>query len=528
MHEGIAASQAKVLLNVRVVVGKPDKNGRIQVRRDKKFKNTATRLMTESICNYITGAENTYKRGKGRPNYMGIGTMGILKQPTANNPKAIVEDDFENKEYVKGESTRPWFQSTSLALTDVRGPKNPDERGISQHFWDAEKGWGKNGFTGDVGQEPIFQGELCTSRLPNQDSYPEDQDGWDLIERIPILRSDVLSDCPVDWDFGVDGYSSQAVFYGYAPVKLVHNLLNPTKRVWHPDPDPEKAAQHKGTWETVQVGPQLNVMAISEFGLYEKNNTDPHGLETMLAGFRVPTEDDIIYVSDGEVILIEWRVTVRALMPNEGVRITGEPAPTGIAVLATYLGETPSRDKQVQVTGVVKGDPGVRQGIIWTLDNADEAAAGTNLSANGLLTVDKNEKLDVLYVSGTSVVDPFITSRTAIITGILKNFVTGITLTTESITSFDIQFRATVLGRGTFSQDVTWKFGDQKPDKPTTTISSTGLLHMDFEETADKFQIIATSVDDADVFSVAAVVRIDKTAGTYVISDFTILTEGGE
>ena len=517
------SSQAEAVLNVRVVVGKPQPDGSIKVSTDRRFKNTATRLMTESICNYLAGAENTYKRGHGRPNYVGIGTMGITKQPTDANAQAEVADNFEDNDYVEGETTRPWFESTSLALTTVCGPVNTDDEGNNLHFWDPAMGWGKDAFTGESSDEPIFQGELCTNLKHYADEGAEGEPVYDDIERIPILRADVLSDCPADWDYGVDGYSSQVIFYAYASVEWVHNLLKPVYKEIVKD-----SITGEETTIVHEIGPQLDKMAVSEFGLYEKNNTDPHGLETMLAGFRVPSADDLVYVTDGEVILIEWRVTVRAIMPNEGVRITGEPAPTGIAVLATYLGETPSLDKQVQVTGVVKGDPGVRQGITWKLDNADEAAAGTHLSSNGLLTVDKNEKLDVLYVSGTSVVDSFITSRTAILTGLLKNFVTGITLTTESITSFDIQFRATVLGRGTFSQDVTWKFGDQKPDKPTTTISSTGLLHMDFEETADKFQIIATSVDDADVFSVAAVVRIDKTSGTYVISDFTILTEGGE
>lgn len=517
------SSQAEAVLNVRVVVGKPQPDGSIKVSTDRRFKNTATRLMTESICNYLAGAENTYKRGQGRPNYMGIGTMGITKQPTDANAQAEVADNFEDTTYVEGETTRPWFKSTSLALTTVCGPINTDAEGNNLHFWDPSVAWGKNGFTGNSSQEPIFQGELCTNLKHYADEGEENTRIYDDIGRIPILRADVLSDCRADWDYGVDGYSSQVIFYAYASVEWVHNLLKPVYKEIVKDP-----ITGEETTIVHEIGPQLDKMAVSEFGLYEKNNTDSHGLETMLAGFRVPSADDLVYVTDGEVILIEWRVTVRAIMPNEGVRITGEPAPTGIAVLATYLGETPSLDKQVQVTGIVKGDPGVRQGITWKLDNADEAAAGTHLSANGLLTVDKNEKLDVLYVSGTSVVDSFITSRTAILTGLLKNFVTGITLTTESITSFDVQFRATVLGRGTFSQNVTWKFGDQKPDKPTTTISSTGLLHMDFEETADKFQIIATSVDDADVFSVAAVVRIDKTSGTYVISDFTILTEGGE
>ena len=515
------SSQADATLNVRVVVGKPEKNGTIQIRTDRRFKNTATRLMTESICNYLAGAENTYKRGKGRPNYMGIGTMGIVKQPLDAGSNAEVADNFSDTVYVEGETTRPWFESTSLALTTVCGAVNIDGDGNNLHFWDPTLGWGKDAFTGEPSDEPIFQGELCTALRSVSDSEPSRI--YDAIERIPILRADVLSDCPADWDYGVNGYSSQVIFYGYASVEWVHNLLKPTYKEIVEDP-----VTRKTSTVTHTIEPQLEKMAISEFGLYEKNNTDPHGLETMLAGFRVPTEDDLVYVTDGDVILIEWRVTIRALMPAEGVRVVTEPAPTGIAVLATYQGETLSGNKKVQLTGVVRGDPGVRQGITWTLDNASEVAAGTHLSPDGLLIVDKNEHLDVLYVSGSSVVDPFITSRTAILTGLIHDFITGITLTTEYILGSEIQFRAAVMGRGTFSQDVTWSFGDQKPDKPTTTISDTGLLQMDLEETAERFQIVATSVDDETMYSVAAVVRIDKTAGTYVISDFTILTEGGD
>lgn len=503
--------QAKLEHNVHIIVGKPKPDGSIEVRDDRRFKNTATRLMTESICEYLAGDENSYNRGHGRPNFIGFGTMGIRKQGNLDAP--TLEPQFENANPPEQDRTRPWFKSTSLALTNTCG-QAVTESGTNPHFWNPRYGWG----TQAKPNESRFEGELCTAMQPSEAQEWHDN-GWEIIERIPILRADVTSDCPQDLDYGMDGYSSSVIFYGYASVLWVNRLLNPKQK--------NKDAQGIDS-TTEPVGPQLDRMAISEFGLYEKSNTDPHGLHTLLAGFRVPSADDIVYVYKNEVILVEWRVTVRALMPYEGVRVVTEPAPTGIAVLATYLGETPSQDKEVQVTGIVQGDPGVRQGITWTLDNASEVAPGTTLSANGLLTIAKNETIDVIYVSGASVVDTNITSRTAILTGLLKNFVTGITLTTESITSFDIQFRATVLGRGTFSQNVTWRFGDQKPDKSTTTISNTGLLHMDFEETADKFQIVATSVQDTNVFSVAAVVRIDKTAGTYVISDFTILTEGGE
>lgn len=515
------SSQAETVLNVRVVVGKPQSDDTIVVSTDRRFKNTATKLMTESICNYLSGADNTYKRGHGRPNYMGIGTMGITKQPTDANAEAEVADDFEDTVYVEGETTRPWFGSTSLALTTICGPINTDAEGTNLHFWDPSMAWGKDGFTGEPSTEPIFQGELCTNLKNYADESEENNRVYDDIERIPILRADVVSDCPADWDYGVDGYSSQAIFYAYVPVEWVHNLLKPVYKeiVKDPTTGEETVVVH-------EVGPQLEKIAISEFGLYEKNNIDPHGLETMLAGFRVPSADDLVYVTDGEVILIEWRVAVRAVMPNEGVQVTAEPAPTGLNIYGEYLGENPQQDKKVQFTGVVRGPAGVRQGIVWSIDDNPAYSSRTHINDDGLLIVGNDETSAVIYVTGASAVDPFILSKTAVLTGLLKDFITGINLTIESITMSQIQFQATVLGRGSFSSEVVWSL--QGAASPDTTISQSGLLTVDFNETSEEFTVMARSMQDDSIYSVAAVVRIDKTAGTYVISDFTILTEGGD
>ena len=72
---------AEVVHNVHVIVGKPLPNGKLEVKTNKRYKNTATRLMTESICQYLAGSEDSYNRKHGRPNFMGFGTMGIAEQP---------------------------------------------------------------------------------------------------------------------------------------------------------------------------------------------------------------------------------------------------------------------------------------------------------------------------------------------------------------------------------------------------------------------------------------------------------------
>lgn len=512
-------SRAHLTSNVRVVVGKIDGDGNLHIRTQQRFKNTATRNMTESICNYLAGAENTYKRGKGRPNFMGIGTMGIVRQNDLEPAEVAI--NFEDKIYEPGETTRPWFESTSLGLTTVCGPVNVDESGNNTHFWDPQYGWGKDGFTGEPSDEPIFQGELCTA-IPRVEGIPD----YDDITRLSILRADVLSDCPADWDYGSEGYGSEAIFYSYGSVEWVRRLLHPQRILRDPDTGEPVVDPDTGELTYIPVGPQLNRMAISEFGLYEKNNTDPHGLETMLAGFRVPTADDLVYVSDGEVILIEWRVIVRALMPAEGVRIIDPTiiSPTGIKVLAAVVDE-----KNVNFTSIVRGPSGVSQNVTWEMDDDHE---GTTLTPTGSSTaalhIADDDNADVIYITAASVVDQWILAKTAVITGLIKNLITGITITTESVSNFEVQLSATVLGKGTFIQDVTWSMTGQDPDHNSHIDPDTGLITIDFEETSTAFRVVATSVGDSNIFSVAAVVRIDKTSGAYTISDFTLLTEGDE
>lgn len=507
------SSQAETVLNVRVVVGKPQPDGSIKISTDKRFKNTATRLMTESICNYLAGAENTYKRGHGRPNYMGIGTMGITKQPTDANALAEVADNFEDKDYVEGETTRPWFESTSLALTTVCGPVNTDTDGNNLHFWDPSMAWGKDGFTGEPSDEPIFQGELCTNLKHYAVESEENKRVYDDIERIPILRADVLSDCLADWDYGVDGYSSQVIFYAYASVEWVHNLLKPVYKeiVKDPTTGEETAIVH-------EVGPQLDKMAVSEFGLYEKNNTDPHGLETMLAGFRVPSSDDLVYVTDGEVILIEWRVTVRAIMPNEGVRITGGPAPTGIKVWVSTMDDT-----HIQMNGYVLGDIGVNPRITWKLSGNEDPTTEIDESS-GLITLGPNEGSTVMQVTATSKANPEIYTVSVVVASSGMNTVTGIAVSVFSASERSAELQAQVLGRGSYSDEVTWSM--EGPHHPGTSIDpQTGVITIDDDETETSLKILATSVQDTEITSAAVVVQMNLLAGEYTVSDFSILTQ---
>lgn len=461
-----------------------DMNVKVQVLRDGNvvsehhFKNTATRLMTESICSYIAGAENSYRRGKGRPNYMGIGTMGIAMQNEFQD--AILTPDFASKDYVENVTTRPWYDSTSLGLTRTDKPAVYDDDGFVTHFWKPNRGWGDDTWDDESSFEPIFQGELCSSRKPDTslDEHGKPKETWIPIERIPIQRVDIFSDCPSDWDYGTDGYFSQAVFYGHASADWVHQLFHP------------------------EYGPQLNRIAISEFGLYEKSNLDPHGLETMLAGFRVPSKEDIVYITDGETILIEWTVSVRALMPYE--------------VATKVLDIHPVRDKirleavapsinVVDFTQTIIGDFEPSQEVIWTLSG--HTSPETTL-IDGVLTV-ANAEASNLEIAAIAKATPSILARTTVFPMLKNNFAYAIAVDGTPLNYQEATFTADVYGKGEYSQDVIWSV--QGNNSASTEIDESGHLHIGLDEDADVFYVFGTSVMDETVFGKNTITLLAKT-----------------
>lgn len=265
-------SQSLIDCNVRVIVLDKDK----KVKQDQWLKNTATKRMTNGIVMFLAGDGESYLRGKWRPNYISFGTTGIDRQPTQPQGLAYVANpsDFENPNPPEGQRTRPHFFSTNLG-----------ER--SDGFWNPDLGWG----TASNPNDPVFQGELVTNI--NTDSSSDNYSK--IIHRIPILSANVTTDDSRNREVGKEGLSSDCIFYGYTSVLWGNQFFNP------------------------QSGPSIPRIAISEVGLYEQDSFPITGLNTLMAGFRVPSVDKIIYLDPGEVILVEWRVTIRALAPYEQI-----------------------------------------------------------------------------------------------------------------------------------------------------------------------------------------------------------------
>lgn len=281
-------------LNVTVLV--LDEKGN-QVRRS-QFKNTATRRMTQGIAMFLAGDAATYEdrgllgtpasgKGRWRPNFVSFGTTGIDQQPTTPQGIATVLDKeaFENKHPEPGQRTRPWFTSTALGST-------VSSTGVKQdNFWNPELGWGTDPANPD---KACFQGELVTvTNKQDEDEWIEK--GYKTIRRHQMLRADVTTDNSRERQVGQEGWSTDCVLYAYASVLWLDQFFNPPN------------------------GPSVPRIAISEVGLYEMDSDTDEGRHSLMAGFRVPTVDDIIYVDPGYVVLVEWRITVRALMPCESV-----------------------------------------------------------------------------------------------------------------------------------------------------------------------------------------------------------------
>lgn len=271
-------------LNVRIVV----LNENEQVVRDNLYKNTATQRMTKSIAAFLAGHDSSYKTGSGRPNFVSFGTTGIEEQPKSYGGTAVVSKSFSQTHFdrdTENNRTRPWFTSQSIA----------DHK---DGFWNPKYGWMVPDPT-SPGKKRWFQGELCTSEQAfGLDKFKIEQgEKWDsnfkTITRPQLLRGDIRDSMMPDHDG--HSYGSETILYAYASVLWCKQFFEPDN------------------------GPSLNKIAISEVGLYEGDVTSGEGVYSLMAGFRVPTPADIIYIEPGWVILVEWRVVVRALMPCENV-----------------------------------------------------------------------------------------------------------------------------------------------------------------------------------------------------------------
>jgi hypothetical protein len=146
------------------------------------------------------------------------------------------------------------------------------------------------------------------------------------------------------------------------------------------------------------------------------------------------------------------------------------------------------------------GDPA--QTVTW---NVEGGGAGTNIAANGLLTVALNESAATLTVRATSTVDTGKSGiATVTVTGVIVT-VSGVTVSPSSATVLKggmRQFTATVSGTNNPPQTVTW---DVEGGGAETNIAANGVLAIALNESAATLTVRATSTADTSKSNTATV-----------------------
>jgi uncharacterized repeat protein (TIGR02543 family) len=158
--------------------------------------------------------------------------------------------------------------------------------------------------------------------------------------------------------------------------------------------------------------------------------------------------------------------------------------------------------------------------VTWTVNGA----AGTTISADGLLTIDAAETAAQLTVTATSTFDPSKSgTATVVVTDApVTDEVLSVTVTPATATvakGATQQFAAAVGVQGNAATTVTWSVSVTK-----STITTAGLLTVATDETATSITVTATSTADPTK-SGTATVTVPASSNTPVLADaYTALT----
>jgi len=170
------------------------------------------------------------------------------------------------------------------------------------------------------------------------------------------------------------------------------------------------------------------------------------------------------------------------------------------ATATVVKGETQS------FSATVIGENNPPQEVTWSVTTG---VAGTTINESGLLIIDIAETAISLTVTATSVYDPTKTGTATVTVANPPSTVTSVEVnpaTWTIIKGQQHQFTSTVHGDYSPSQEVIWSLTGETGD---TNINSNGLLTVDINETANSLIVIATSVQDTDIYGEANVTVID-------------------
>ena len=153
------------------------------------------------------------------------------------------------------------------------------------------------------------------------------------------------------------------------------------------------------------------------------------------------------------------------------------------------------------------------QEVTWTVSG--NKSRNTKISADGLLTVGKDETAERLTIKATSVLDKTKSASVTVDIYQIKivSTVSSVTVTMEP--GEKQQLMVVVTGTNNPNQAVTWSVSGN--NSKNTTVSTTGLVSIAEDETADMIVVRATSVDDTDKYGEFAINITPK--ATYILGD---------
>ena len=166
-----------------------------------------------------------------------------------------------------------------------------------------------------------------------------------------------------------------------------------------------------------------------------------------------------------------------------------------------------------QFSAVVYGLFSPSQEVTWSVSG--NKSRNTKISADGLLTVGKDETAERLTIKATSVLDKTKSASVTVDIYQIKivSTVSSVTVTMEP--GDKKQLKVVVTGTNNPNQAVTWSVSGN--NSKNTTVSATGLVSIAENETADMIVVRATSVDDTDKYGEFAINITPK--ATYILGD---------
>jgi uncharacterized protein YjdB len=180
------------------------------------------------------------------------------------------------------------------------------------------------------------------------------------------------------------------------------------------------------------------------------------------------------------------------------ITVTDPPPPSILSVTVSPANPSVAKGGTAQFSAAVTGTGAYSRAVVWTVDG--KTAAGTGISAAGLLSVAADETAATLTVTAAS------TANSAKYGSVTANVVEPAVVQSVTVSPANPsvikgetrQFSAAVTGTGAYSRSVLWTV--EGKTAAGTGISAAGLLSVAADEGAETLTVAATSAVDSSQY----------------------------